>query len=76
MNFSHTSYALGFKVSKELLVDDMYKRWNMLPFLHKAHKKIMKMVTDPRPLWRLRKHHDPVDDWPPSPDDLNERWWE
>ena len=76
--FKHTSYSLGFKVSKELLADDCYKQefsW-LKKVCDNTLRRINEILFSPGPLWRVRKRHAPPEEWPPSPDDLNERWWE
>ena len=68
IEFKHTSFSLGFNVSKELLEDSVYpgKLW----FEDRTGVSEIGIGVPPR------RRYTPVDDWPPTPDDLNERWWE
>ena len=64
VKFEHTTYSLGFKVSKELLEDDMYgyaqRRTGVMDSIIGIARRIKRKIAD----------------WPPKPDDLNVRWWE
>lgn len=55
----YTRFNLGFKVSKELLKDDIYH--------------MMRTGVGDLRLGVPRKA--PIADWPPKPDNLNVRWW-
>ena len=59
--YKHTHYGLGFKVSKELLEDDLYQSTTgkFIPGLKALFKRRRKKLAG----------------WPPKPDNLNVRWW-
>ena len=56
----YTHFDLGFKVSKELLEDDLYGTM-MRTGIGDFHLGVPEKA--------------PIADWPPKPDNLNVRWW-
>ena len=62
VKFEHTTYSLGFKVSPELLMDDLYGYCQQ-------RTGVIDIPIGPPPQRKIA-------DWPPKPDDLNVRWWE